>query len=182
MQRRSRLILTSLIATSGFALSASAALESIGNSEVQFMALGPAGMKINGTSSQLSATEKDGKLVFTAPLTNLKTGIGLRDKHLKGYLHVDSHPSAKLSVDRSKLKLPADGQSVDSGATGDFTLNGVTKPAKFRYSAKRAGSDYLVSATTEVNIKDYNIEQPCYLGVCVDPNIKLKTTFKLRDK
>lgn len=182
MQRRSRVILTSIIAISGFALTASAALETAGNPEVQFMALGPAGMKINGTSSQLSATEKDGKLLFTAPLTNLKTGIGLRDKHLKGYLHVDSHPNAKLSVDRTKLKLPAEGASVEGGATGEFTLNGVTKPLRFKYSAKRAGSDYVVSATTEVNIKDYNIEQPCYLGVCVDPNVKLKTSFKLHDK
>jgi polyisoprenoid-binding protein YceI len=182
MKRRFRLIPITIFAVAGFAFSASADLSTVGNPDVQFLALGPAGMKINGTSNQLSADEKDGKITLTAPLTNLKTGIGLRDRHLKGYLNTDKHPKATLVVDRSKLKVPDDGQTVQSGGTGSFTMNGVTKPLKFKYKAKRAGADYNVQGMTDINIKDFAIEQPCYLGVCVDPNIKLKVAFKLRDK
>jgi polyisoprenoid-binding protein YceI len=182
MKRRSRLIPTTIVAIAGISLSAAASLSSIGNADVQFLALGPAGMKINGTSSDLSAAESDGKLTLSAPLTNLKTGIGLRDKHLKGYLHTDNHPTAKLVVDKSKLKTPTDGQTAEGSATGDFTLNGKTKPLKFKYKVKRTGSDFHVQGMADVNIKDYAIEQPCYLGVCVDPNVKLKVAFKLRDK
>ena len=180
--RRSRLIPITMMAVLGSAYSAWAGLSTVGGSDVQFLALGPAGMKINGNSSELAADEKDGKLTLTAPLTNLKTGIGLRDKHLRGYLHTDSHPKATLIVDRSKLKAPAEGQTSEGTATGDFTLNGVTKPLKFKYKAKRTGSDYHVQGMSEVNIKNYGIEQPCYLGVCVDPTVKLKVAFKLRDK
>ncbi len=182
MKRRSRLIPLTIAAIVGVTLSAAASLSSIGNADVQFLALGPAGMKINGTSSELTASEADGKLTLNAPLTNLKTGIGLRDKHLKGYLHTDNHPSAKLVIDKSKLKTPTDGQTVEGSATGDFTLNGTTKPLKFKYKAKRTGSDYHVQGMADVNIKDHGIEQPCYLGVCVDPTVKLKVAFKLRDK
>ena len=182
MKRRSRLIPITIAAIAGISLTAVASLSSVGDPDIQFLAIGPAGMKINGTSSELSASESDGKLTINAPLTNLKTGIGLRDKHLKGYLHTDNHPSAKLVVDKSKLKTPADGQTVEGSSTGDFTLNGKTKPLKFKYKAKRTGSDYHVQGMSEVNIKDYGIEQPCYLGVCVDTNVKLKVAFKLRDK
>ena len=161
---------------------ADAKLARVGAASIQFLAVGPAGMKINGTSSDLSADEADGKLTLTAPLTNLKTGIGLRDNHLRGYLNTKQHPSAKLVVDRSKLKLPEDGKTSEGSATGDFTLNGKTKPLKFRYRAKRTGSDYHVQGMADVNIEHYGIEQPCYLGVCVEPNVKLKVSFKLRDK
>jgi polyisoprenoid-binding protein YceI len=106
----------------------------------------------------------------------------LRDNHLRGYLNTSKHPAAKLVVDRSKLKLPDDGKTSQGSATGDFTLNGKTKPLKFRYKAKRTGSDYHVQGMADVNIEDYGIEQPCYLGVCVEPSIKLKVSFKLRDK
>ncbi|HMJ16229.1 MAG TPA: YceI family protein [Polyangiaceae bacterium] len=161
---------------------ADAKLTRVGAPSIQFLAVGPAGMKINGTSSELSADESEGKLTVTVPLTNLKTGIGLRDNHLRGYLNTKQHPNAKLVVERSKLKLPEDGKTTDGSATGDFTLNGQTKPLKFRYRAKRTGSDFHVQGMADVNIEHYGIEQPCYLGVCVEPTIKLKVAFKLRDK
>jgi polyisoprenoid-binding protein YceI len=177
-----RIHLFTLAALLSVPFAAGAKLSSIGTPSIQFLAVGPAGMKINGTSSELTASEADNKLTLTAPLTNLKTGIGLRDNHLRGYLNTKQHPSAKLVVDKTKLKLPEDGKTADGSATGDFTLNGQTKPLKFRYRAKRTGTDYHVQGMADVNIENYGIEQPCYLGVCVEPNVKLKVSFKLRDK
>jgi polyisoprenoid-binding protein YceI len=174
--------ITAAAAALSFAVAASAELASIGAADVQFLAIGPAGMKINGTSNKLSASESDGKLTLTAPLTNLKTGIGLRDKHLRGYLATDKHPKATLVVERSKLKEPADNQTVSGSATGQFTMHGVTKPVKFEYKAKRTGSDFHVQGRTQIDIRDFKVEVPCYLGVCVEPQIKIKAKLKLRDK
>jgi len=165
-----------------FALAASADLASIGAADVQFHVVGPAGMKIDGTSEKLSASETDGKLTISAPLTNLKTGIGLRDKHLRGYLKTDKHPQATLVVERSKLKQPGDNQIVQGRARGDFTLNGVTKAVNFDYKAKRTGSDYHVKGRTQIDIRDFKVEVPCYLGVCVEPQVTINVIFKLRDK
>jgi polyisoprenoid-binding protein YceI len=164
------------------AYAASARLEDAGDVEVLFLATGPARMKISGAASDLKASEKDGKLTITVPLTNLKTGIGLRDRHTRRYLHTDKYPEATLVVARSKLKFPENDKSTSSKATGDFTLNGVTKPLGFHYLANRTGSDYHVQALATVDIRDYDIKIPCYLGVCVDPEVKLKVKFKLREK
>ena len=81
---------------------------------MKFQAVGPAGLTIDGDGTGLAASEEGGKLKLVAPLTGLKTGIGLRDKHLKNYLHVDKHPTATLVVERGSLKLPGDGEVVES--------------------------------------------------------------------
>ncbi len=182
MDRRSKFLpLAALAVLLTVALVASAKLKSIGTPDVQFLAVGPAGLKIDGHSSQLTASEKDGKLNVFARLTHLETGISLRDKHLRHYLDTDKHPYAVLSVERSKLKMPADHQVAQASATGSFRLHGVTKRVDFKYRAKRMGSDYLVQGLTEVDIRDFGIEVPCYLGVCVHPKVKIKVKFKLRE-
>ncbi|MEZ4221343.1 MAG: YceI family protein [Polyangiaceae bacterium] len=179
MKRRA-LIATALVL--GLAIPASAKFEAAGDDDVRFLAKGPAGMKINGKASGFEANERGGKLVIKVPVNDMKTGIGLRDRHLKKYLKAGQHPKAELVVDRGKLKLPDDKKVASGEATGQFTLAGVTKPLKFNYKAKRTGSDYHVQARATVDIRDHDIEVPCYLGVCVDPEVKIKVKFKLRDK
>jgi len=161
---------------------AHARLRAISDQDVKFHAVGPGGLQINGNSSELSVDERDGQIVATAPLTNLKTGITLRDKHLRGYLQTDKHPNATLTVEKSKLKLPDDNQTASGSATGQFSMHGVTKTLKFNYKAKRTGSDFHVQGLTEVDIRDFKVEVPCYLGVCVKPEVKVKVAFKLREQ
>ena len=90
-------------------------------------------------------------------------------------------PGGDAAIERSKLKMPADHQVAQASATGSFRLHGVTKRLEFKYRAKRMGSDYLVQGLTEVDIRDFGIEVPCYLGVCVHPKVKIKVKFKLRE-
>ncbi len=179
---KNKILIATTTATLSIALLASAKFENAGDVNIRFQATGTAGMRIKGSGSTLSAKEKDGRLIITAPVTNLKTGIGLRDKHLRKYLETDKHPNASLEIARDKLKLPADQKATKARATGKFTLHGVTKPVKFTYKANRTGSDYHVQALSTIDITDFGIEQPCYLGVCVDKKVKLKVKFKLRDK
>lgn len=179
---RSKLTFAAIIAAGlGLTAAAQARWVDAGDVDVGFLARGPAGMKINGSAPELKAQEKDGKLTVTVPLGNLETGMKLRNKHLRGYLETDKYPDATLSVKRAKLKEPANDETVSSSATGEFTLHGVTKSVKFNYRVKRTGSDYHVQGLASVDIRDFNVEVPCYLGVCVDPTVKLKVKFKLRD-
>ena len=180
--KRNVLIASALALGLAIPMGASAKFESAGDDDVRFLALGPAGMKINGKASDLDATEKGGNIRIKVPVHDLKTGIGLRDKHLKKYIKSGSNKHAVLVVDRSKLKLPDDKKTVSGSATGSLTLAGVTKPLKFSYKAKRTGSDFHVQGRAKVDIRDHDIEVPCYLGVCVDPEVKIKVKFKLRDK
>lgn len=182
MTIRSKLALGAILGAGlSVAFAAHAKWVDAGDVDVGFLAKGPAGMKIKGSAPKLDAEERDGKLEITVPVDNLDTGLALRNKHLRGYLEVDKHPTATLVVARSKLTVPANDQTTDSSATGQLTLHGVTKPLKFSYRAKRTGSDFHVQALATVDIREHDVEVPCYLGVCVDPRVKLKVKFKLRE-
>jgi len=163
-------------------LVAQAQFRDAGDSDVTFKAKGPAGMNIDGRAGDVKAEEKGGKLSIKVSAKSLKTGIGLRDKHLRGYIEADKCPDITFEVDRSKLKLPPDGKEITGEAPGNFTLHCVTKPMKFKYTAKRTGSDYHVQTTpTMLDITAHDVKVPSYLGVTVDKKVELKIKFKLRD-
>jgi polyisoprenoid-binding protein YceI len=150
---------------------------------LEFYATATGGLKINGTADQLTAIEKDGKLIFKAPLTNVKTGIGLRDNHTKKYLGTDKFPAASLTVEKSAIKTPEDGKTSEGTVPAKFHVHGVPLDVTVKYSAKRAGSIYDVVGSFEVkDITKHNIEHPCYLGVCMNKSVLVKVAFKLKAK
>jgi polyisoprenoid-binding protein YceI len=179
MKNRGVLVLSIALAALPHALIASAPLHNVGDSSVKFEAIGPAGLKINGISSGLRTMEQDGKVTITAPTTDFHTGIGLRDKHLRDHLESDKHAKATLVVDRSKITLPGSGKA-EGVLTGALTLHGVTKPAKVSYRIVRNGADYRVEGDVELNILDYQIKKPCYLGVCVADVVKVTAEFTVQ--
>lgn len=176
---RQSLLSAALVLTCAFA--AHAAFTSVGESSTGFRAVGPGGLKIDGTGAGVKASEVDGTLTVTAPVNNLKTGMSLRDDHLKKAINADKHPTASLAVARSSLQVPEDGKAITASASGKFTLNGVTKDVNFDYKVNRTGSDYHVQGKTQIDITTFNIEKPCYLGVCVEKDVQIKVQFKLRE-
>jgi polyisoprenoid-binding protein YceI len=154
----------------------------VGKPTLGFTAVGPGGLKINGTAENMTTIDQGSTLVFKSSLKDIKTGIGLRDNHTKRYLGVDQWPDASLTVDKSAIKVPEDGKKSSGTTPGKFRLHGVTHDVKVAYSAERHGSEYAVDGHFNVNIEDHKIEKPCYLGVCVDTNVKVDAKFKLHAK
>jgi polyisoprenoid-binding protein YceI len=150
--------------------------------KISFTAVGPGGLKIDGTGEDLKVDDDGKRLLLKASVKNLKTGIGLRDNHTRKYIEAEKYPEATLKVDRSSLKFPEDKKKSEGSATGKFKLHGVEKDLTFNYTASRHGSDLIVTGRTKIDIKDYNIEKPCYLGVCVDTGVTIAVNFKLREE
>lgn len=178
----SRLVkLAPALAALTFALTASAGgLDVKGSPSVKFHATGTGGLRIDGEGKDLKISEDGGKLVFKTSLKGLKTGIGLRDGHCQKYLDTANWPDASLTVAKDKVKFPKDGK-VSSSATGEFRLHGVTKSKKFDYTAEKDGGGYKVTAKFDVDILEHKIEQPCYLGVCMNKDVKVEVEFKAKD-
>jgi polyisoprenoid-binding protein YceI len=144
---------------------------------VKFQVGGPAGLKIDGSSKDLTVSDDGSKILLKASVTNLDTGMGLRNKHLKKYIGAEEWPAASLEVDKASLKIPGEGE-----AKGKFRLHGVTKDKTFKYKVKRgAGGVLEVSGSFEVDITEHKIEKPCYLGVCTDTKVKVTASFKALD-
>lgn len=160
-----------------------AALTRTGDASAVFVAVGPAGLKIEGKTNDLDLSEGDGKVTVSVPLANLDTGIALRNKHMREkYLEVTKFPRAELVVDKASLKVPSEGAEAAGTTTGAMTIHGQTKPVTFQYTTRLSNGTYAVTGSTRVNIKDFGIDVPSYLGVTVKPDIDVSVRFSAIDR
>jgi polyisoprenoid-binding protein YceI len=156
------------------------ALSAPSGAKVGFQASGPAGMKIEGTTSDLNVTDDGATLTIDVPLANLSTGIALRDHHMREkYLEVGKFPSATLEVPRSALKVPAQGAGVELDVPGTLHLHGQRRAVTVHYDAKGDGSGLAAHGRFHVNMNDYGITVPTYLGVTVKPDVDVVATFRV---
>ncbi len=175
---RARLAFATLLVASTVAITADAKLARTGTPQVSFHASGPAGMKIVGQTSDLDVDDQGAKIVVRVPLKNLSTGISMRDDHMKNkYLQVGTYPNAELTVDRSALHLPTGDGNASGDASGTMAIHGKTKNVNFHYTVAKSGSTLHVGGTTKVDIRDYGIDVPSYLGVTVKPDVDIEVQF-----
>ncbi|HMA94717.1 MAG TPA: YceI family protein [Polyangiaceae bacterium] len=159
------------------ALPAAAAWTARGERNVTFHATGPGGLAIEGTGTDVTVREQDKTVQVSVGLGALKTGIDLRDRHMKEkYLETPKYPRAELTVARSKLALPGEGD-----ADGSLTLHGVTRPVRVHYIAKGTEKELLVNGTLKLNMKEFGIQVPSYLGVTVKPDVSVNVRFRAVD-
>jgi polyisoprenoid-binding protein YceI len=161
---------------------ASARLAMSGEPSVSFTATGPVGMRFVGQSKDLRVQDDDTAITVIVTLESFDTGITLRDKHMREkYLEAQKFPQAKLRVERAALQLPEFDGDTSADAHGQLDLHGQSHPVTFHYTAKRGG-DYAVSGKMRINMKDYGIEVPTYLGVTVKPDVDVEVKFHLVDR
>lgn len=175
-----------------FVIDSPAELKSVGTPEIAMhLPGGTAGLAVDGKSSELIVQEFGGVIMVTAKLdcvteqrghtSCIKTGIAMRERHLWKYLDAGKFHEATLSVDHSQVKVPKDHEKVEGDATGTFSLHGVQRALSIHYAAQRTGSDIQVRGRIDVNLKDFNIEQPSFAGVRTGMIAEIKVQFALHD-
>ena len=149
-------------------------------SEIQFEAIGrPSMIKIKGVGNALASSinlnqnSLSGVIAFS--LTSLKTGIDLRDEHMKEkYLQVKKYPYAKLTI--NQLSLPASWSLKNPKVSSlpfkaQLQLHGVTKDVTGSFVIE--DEKLKTNAEFEINLSDFGIEIPSYLGVKVADVVKI---------
>jgi polyisoprenoid-binding protein YceI len=175
MSRALRHALLALLLTPALAL---AEARITGEPTAAFTGKGPAGFAVEGVSHDVKLQDDGAVLRIVVPLAQLKTGIALRDRHMREkYLQVDRYPDAVLEVPWSAVQLPADGQSAGGSGKGKLTLHGQTHDVPIQYTVKRLGTQYQVTGHAAVNVKDFGIDIPSYFGLTLQPDIATTVTF-----
>ena len=77
----------------------------------------------------------------------------------------------------SGVKVPGDGQTGEGSAPGKMTLHGKSKDVQVKYRIVRTGTRYQVTGNVPLNLKDYDIDVPSYLGVTIQPDIDASASF-----
>lgn len=124
-----------------------------------------------------------GKVIV--PVSSIKTGIDMRDEHMKseGWLNAAAYPEIIFEIKKiSDVKKIADNK-LSVKVTGDFTLHGVTKQvtseATLTYldeseqTKMRAPGDLLgIQAKLNIKLSDYGISNKV-VGQKVSENIEI---------
>jgi YceI-like domain len=178
-QRRLSLVAFSFLLTIGGLVKAG--VDDPSGAAVRFSMHGTAGLQVEGVTHELLFTKREGDLVFRVPLAGLDTGIGLRNRHMRGYLDVTSFPDAELHVARKGVAFPSPGKTVESDTRGTFILHGVSRPCSIHYQVEQGQpGEYRVHGTTRIDIRDFGIAVPAW-GVRIDPAVGIQVDFTLRD-
>jgi len=153
---------------------------------VEFDAVGwPSALKIHGKGPGL-----DGRLVVENAavsgavgfdLQALSTGIDLRDRHMKEkYLETARYPRATLTLSRLAIeKLPNTDSfgPVTVPFSGTLSLHGVERPVAGEAKIARAGAAVTTTASFAINIKDFGISVPSYMGITVAEKVQVRVGF-----
>jgi polyisoprenoid-binding protein YceI len=120
----------------------------------------------------------DGSLVVD--LRTLDTGIDLRNEHLReNYLEVGKgagFDTATLS-DINLNGFNPDAPSGKGSFTGLLSLHGVSKAVTGAVDIRQSGAGLRVKASFPVQLSDYSIRTPRYLGIGVKDTVQVEVAF-----
>ncbi|MEE9431550.1 MAG: YceI family protein [Melioribacteraceae bacterium] len=130
-------------------------------------------------------------------LVSLKTGIELRDEHLRSpnWLDTEKFPKAKFmltGISAASSNMLADTKKVTATGHGKFTVHGVTKgisvPMELTYykenkitKGKMPGNLLKVKANFSIELGDYGVKIPGMVVGKLNETIKVSVNFMASD-
>ncbi len=152
--------------------------------KVQFEAVGrPSMIKIKGEGAgvssnlQINQNKIQGQISFN--LETLKTGIGLRDEHMKEkYLEIKQNPLAVLTLTDVQLPLGWSLQKPNINSSvfkGKLLLHGTEHEVNGHFNVD--SPQIKGEAQFEIKLSDFNISIPEYLGIKVVDLVKINVQF-----
>lgn len=179
-------ILIAILLTA-FSITAGAAQELILSSDkgkVEFLAKGwPALLKINGkgegATGKVLVTDNKANGSIELNLSTFKTGISLRDTHMKDkYLEIKKFPKAVLTLKDVELPKKLKGKTKFKGS---LKLHGVEKEVSGKLAFKGTKKDInQVKAEFKLKISDFAIAIPSFKGVTVAEDVKVNVTSDVK--
>lgn len=160
---------------------------SVLSGQVQFLAIGkPAMMRIRGSAEKgLSGTAqvKDKQVTgqFQFKVDELKTGIDLRDRHMKEkYLQTEKFPQAQMEI--KKMEMPADSELQNAKKVsfeGELQIHGVKKTITGNTTLQKKGKNISAQVEFPTKIADHMIDLPSYAGIKVADEIQITVDLEL---
>lgn len=126
--------------------------------KASFVAHTSAGFDVKGEGAPVT---KSGTK-YTVKLSDLKTGMDLRDGHMCKTLECDKYPEASFEADSAPK---ADSKKV----SGKMTLHGVTKP----FTGDLTNDGKLISFKGKLKLSDYGMKAPDYKLISVQDELEV---------
>jgi polyisoprenoid-binding protein YceI len=111
----------------------------------------------------------------TVPVISLKTGLSLRDEHMRKQIFTDDSgrtPDLRFVGERFECRSAAARRHACT-VEGTLQVRGVTKPFAMALVVKEDGGAFRVSGNGAVRLSDYGIGRPSQLGVSTANEVTL---------
>jgi polyisoprenoid-binding protein YceI len=130
--------------------------------EIVFISKAPLS-EFEGKSTELNGLldlEKN-LLDFFIDLNSLKTGIGLRDRHMReNYLETKKFPFAEFTGKLKVVPTLVNGETINVVASGKFKIHGVEKTMEVPGQLMLKGNELFLKASFKVLLSDHKISIP----------------------
>ncbi|MCC5936497.1 MAG: YceI family protein [Lunatimonas sp.] len=130
--------------------------------QVEFVSEAPLN-KFSGKSSVLKGLiDFDQNLLdFYLDLNTLKTGIGLRDRHMReNYLETDKFPFAEFTGKLEPVPPLEEGKETAVNAIGKFKIHGIERDLRVTGSVLLKNNLLTLKTSFQVRLGDHDIEVP----------------------
>ena len=123
------------------------------------------------------------------PVASLRTGIELRDEHLRGesWLDAKKHPHIRFEITKVEgASSLAPGQTVEVLIHGRITIHGVTRPVKAKVKVTRSAAQgdsperLRIRGQFEIKLTDFGISVPLPVRLKVSNEILVKVDLSAR--
>ncbi len=116
------------------------------------------------------------KFSFKVDLATIDTGIGLRNKHMRNkYLETDTYPYATYIGSITKVTKQDSLWHVET--QGTLSIHGVDRQVEISGQVSDSADGFYVEAELELNLADFNIDQPQFLLVKMNEQVKVNVRF-----
>jgi len=134
----------------------------------------------DGDSLTAESNYDGSELYFEVPLVTLRTGIGLRDRHMReNYLETDEHPYASYKgVIAGVEPDSAGGWIVHS--EGELSIHGTTRNMQLDCRVTPHPGGFRVTSAFSVKLPDYQIEVPSLMFMKISEVIQLELVFYMK--
>lgn len=156
-------------------------------SKVSFVAVGrPGVMKIHGeggkVEGKLDLSKKEGLGELSVNLDDFDTGIALRNQHMKEKYLQTNEPSkkiARLKVEKLEFnpELIKNGGKADIPFSGKLLFHGEQKDVSGNLQADVQGNLLKGKTNLKLNLSDYKVEIPSYLGIKVAETVDIEVSL-----
>jgi len=134
------------------------------------------GYLINDDISNL----KNSDFYFEVDLNSVKTGIALRDRHMReDYLNTAKYRYTSFKgkiIDSKKIN----DNEYEFTAKGNKFISGITKEITIKGIIYNINNSYRIKANWSIKLPDFNIKVPQFMFLRINEEIKLEVDFYLK--
>jgi len=116
------------------------------------------------------------------PVKTLRTGLGLRDDHMRKHIFTTSDgqvPDLEFLSERTSCSPASPGEST-CNVSGKLTIRGIERPFTIALKVKKTGDAYTAQGDSVVKLSTYGIERPSQFAVTTTDDVRLHLEFTAR--